>query len=138
MKRILIDTNIILDYLMNRDPFFENSKKIIDLCVNNIIECYIAAHTITNLFYILRKYYSYSERKEIILELYKIFTIIPIDDKKINLVLIDKDCKDIEDGLQIECAKEYDLDYIVTRNTSDFFNSKIKAIEHNIFITLIE
>lgn len=138
MKRILIYTNIILDYLMNREPFFENSKKIIDLCVNNIIECYIAAHTITNLFYILRKYYSYSERKEIILELSKIFTIIPIDNKKINLVLIDKDCKDIEDGLQIECAKEYGLDYIVTRNTPDFFNSKIKAIEPNIFITLIE
>ncbi|CRF32181.1 PilT protein domain protein [Brachyspira suanatina] len=138
MKRILIDTNIILDYLMNREPFFENSKKIIDLCVNNIIECYIAAHTITNLFYILRKYYSYSERKEIILELSKIFTIIPIDNKKINLVLIDKDCKDIEDGLQIECAKEYGLDYIVTRNTPDFFNSKIKAIEPNIFITIIE
>lgn len=138
MKRILIDTNIISDYLMNREPFFENSKKIIDLCVNNIIECYIAAHTITNLFYILRKYYSYSERKEIILELSKIFTIIPIDNKKINLVLIDKDCKDIEDGLQIECAKEYGLDYIVTRNTPDFFNSKIKAIEPNIFITLIE
>ena len=138
MKRILIDTNIILDYLMNREPFFENSKKIIDLCVNNIIECYIAAHTITNLFYILRKYYSYDERKEIILELSKIFTIIPIDHKKINLVLIDKSCKDIEDGLQIECAKEYGLDYIVTRNTPDFFNSKIKAIEPNIFITLIE
>ena len=138
MKKILIDTNIILDYLINRKPFFENSKKIIDLCVNNIIECYIAAHTITNLFYILRKYYSYSERKEIILELSKIFTIIPIDHKKINLVLIDKSCKDIEDGLQIECAKEYGLDYIVTRNTPDFFNSKIKAIEPNIFITLIE
>ena len=138
MKRILIDTNIILDYLINRKPFFDNSKKIIDLCVNNTIECYIAAHTITNLFYILRKYYSYDERKEIILELSKIFTIIPIDNKKINLVLIDKDCKDIEEGLQIECAKEYGLDYIVTRNTPDFFNSKIKAIEPNIFITLIE
>ena len=106
-------------------------KKIIDLCVNNTIECYIAAHTITNLFYILRKYYSYSERKEIILELSKIFTIIPIDNKKINLVLIDKDCKDIEDGLQIECAKEYGLDYIVTRNISDFSNLMEELKKYN-------
>ena len=56
--RMLIDTNVIMDVLVGREPFLQHSQYVVKLCTNRVIQGYIAAHTITNLFYILRKYYS--------------------------------------------------------------------------------
>ena len=55
--RMLIDTNVIMDVLVGREPFLQHSQYVVKLCTNRVIQGYIAAHTITNLFYILRKYY---------------------------------------------------------------------------------
>ncbi len=56
--RMLIDTNVIMDVLVGREPFLQHSQYVVKLCTNRVIQGYIAAHTITNLFYILRKYYN--------------------------------------------------------------------------------
>ncbi|MDR2718892.1 MAG: PIN domain-containing protein [Treponema sp.] len=66
---ILIDTNIILDYLIARQPFIDNADKILRLCFQQKCSGYIAAHSVTNIFYILRKHYSASERKKMLIEL---------------------------------------------------------------------
>lgn len=55
---ILIDTNIIIDFLMKRQPYLEDAVKIISLCTEKKVKGYLAAHTVSNLFYILRKEYS--------------------------------------------------------------------------------
>ena len=54
--KVLIDTNVLIDYMTHREPFFDEAKKIIGLCAENKIKGYIAAHSITDSFYIMRKY----------------------------------------------------------------------------------
>ena len=132
--RILIDTNILLDYILERCPFVNDSSKIIKLCIEDIIDGCISAHTITNLFYILRKEMPVQERKKLLLDLCEIFIVVGIDLEKLEFCLLNDGFNDIEDCLQSECAKEFGADYIVTRNIKDFTDSAVEAIEPHEFL----
>lgn len=126
--RILIDTNVLLDYLLEREPFFEDAKKVILSCTKGNTKGCIAAHSISNMFFILRKDYMANERREILSNLCTIFDVEGIDKAKLLLSLANEDFTDFEDCLQMECAKSYGAEYIVTRNVSDYSVSDIKAI----------
>ena len=128
VNKILIDTNVLLDYLLEREPFFEDAKKIILFCTDGKAKGCIAAHSISNMFFILRKDYNAKERREVLLNLCKIFDVEGIDKVKLISGLTNEDFSDFEDCLQMECAKSYGADYIVTRNVSDYATSEIKAI----------
>lgn len=80
------------------------------------------------MFSILRKDYSAKERREILSNLCSIFDVDGIDKAKLLAGLTNEDFSDFEDCLQMECAKSYGADYIVTRNVSDYSTSEIKAI----------
>ena len=80
------------------------------------------------MFFILRKDYNAKERREVLLNLCKIFDVEGIDKVKLILGLTNEDFTDFEDCLQMECAKLYEADYIVTRNISDYFTSEVRAI----------
>ena len=126
--KILIDTNVLLDYLLEREPFFDDAKKVILSCTEGNIKGCIAAHSISNMFFILRKDYTAKERREILLNLCTIFNIEGIDKAKLLSGLANEDFSDFEDCLQMECAKSYGAEYIVTRNVADYSTSEIKAI----------
>lgn len=126
--KILIDTNVLLDYLLEREPFFEDAKKVILLCMEGNVKGYIAAHSISNMFFILRKDYTAKERREILVNLCKIFEVEGIDRAKLLSGLANEEFSDFEDCLQMECAKSCGAEYIVTRNVSDYSTSDIKAI----------
>lgn len=113
VNKILIDTNILLDYLLEREPYFENAKKIIVLCVEGKVKACIAAHSIPNMFFILRKDYTTKERREVLTNLCSIFDIEGIDKLKLLSGLANEEFSDFEDCLQMECAKSYGADYIV-------------------------
>ena len=135
--KILIDTNVLLDFIIGREPFYENADKVISLCVDKKIEGYIAAHSITNLFYIMRKYFSNSESREIIINLLEFLDVIQIDKNKLIMSLKDDSFKDFEDRLQVECAKSLKIDYLVTRDLSDYANSEIDCYTPDIFVNKI-
>ena len=126
--RMLIDTNVIMDVLVGREPFLHDSRQVLKMCKNKQIHGYLAAHTITNLFYILRKYYPSDECHDILLDLFDIFSVISVDDRKLRLALANKRCKDFEDCLQMECGRAVDVRYIVTRDASDFMDSDIPCL----------
>ena len=128
VNKILIDTNVLIDYLLEREPFFEDAKDVILSCADGKVKGCIAAHSIPNMFFILRKDYSEKERREVLLNLCKIFDVEGIDKVKLTLGLINKNFLDFEDCLQMECAKSYGADYIVTRNVSDYVTSEVKAV----------
>ena len=128
VNKILIDTNVLLDYLLEREPFVEEAKEIIRACTDGKVKGCIAAHSIPNMFFILRKDFDEKERREILLNLCKIFDVEGIDKVKIVSGLENGKFSDFEDCLQMECAKSYEADYIVTRNISDYDTSEIKAI----------
>ena len=88
----------------------------------------MAAHSVANIFYILRKQFSISEIKKLLLELCEFIEIAGIQKKQVIAALTDEALGDFEDRLQVECAMKVNADYIVTRNISDFSASPIPAI----------
>ncbi len=133
--RILIDTNIILDLVQNREPHCENASSIINSCVKGEHMGYISSHSLSDLFYILRKDKSINERKAIILHLCKFFTIIPEAKDLFISICNNSEWNDLEDGLQMKCAEIENLDYIITRdNKNGFINSPIKTITPEEFL----
>lgn len=136
VDRILIDTNILLDYLLTREPFYEDAREIVRTCTEGKIKGCIAAHSITNMFFILRKDYDAEERREMLISLCTIFDVEGIDKNKLLAGLKNNDFLDFEDCLQMECAKVYGAEYIVTRNMSDYQMSEVKAILPKDFLAL--
>ena len=126
--RVLIDSNILLDVISKREPFLKYSKAIITACQQEVILGAITAQTVADIFYILRKNYSYNERCRILLHFCDILHISSIDSEKIVLALKNRDFNDFEDCLQSECAVTFHADYIITRNVKHFTNSPVPAI----------
>lgn len=126
--RVLFDTNIILDILEKRLPYYDASKSVLESCVSGNITGYIALHSISNIFYILRKRYSTTDRRKLLLDILNLLRIAGADHESAINALQREDFSDFEDCLQDECAKQIHADYIVTRNTTDFSVSDIPAI----------
>ena len=122
---ILVDTNIIIDALANREPYADDAKRIMEKCAAREITGILAAHSIPNLFYILRKNFKSNNWYKVLCE---IFQISDLNEKKIVAALENNAFSDFEDGLQEECAVEAMADYIVTRNPADFKHSRVKVI----------
>lgn len=135
--KILIDTNIILDLIQSREPFSENASKIINSCVKKENEGYISAHSLSDIFFILRKDKTVEERKALILNLCSFFTVIPEDKNFYIAVCQNNNWNDLEDGLQMKCADFEKLDYIVTRDAGKGFNnSPVKVISAENFLNI--
>lgn len=131
---VLIDTNIFIDVLQDRIPFTDNSQAVIGLVTQKKIKGAVAAHSITNLWYILRKTHSDEERRNYILSLFEIFDVISIDKNRLVAALENSNFKDFEDCLQDECAYGINADYIITRNAKDFESSMVKALTPEEFL----
>ncbi len=136
--KVLIDTNVLIDFLTKRNQtFYESAGKIINYCFCKKIKGCIAAHTVMNSFYVLRKIYTLSQMRNIFLHLSQHIDIISIDNSKIQKALNNNAFTDFEDCLQAECALSSGADYIVTRNIKDFVNSSVPAILPEDFLKLI-
>ncbi|MCX4353690.1 MAG: PIN domain-containing protein [Lachnospiraceae bacterium] len=135
--KILVDTNIILDVLLKREPHNKAAQVIMTKCADREITGYLAAHSIPNIFYVLRKEYSQEERRKFIKNLCEIFRISDLNAEKIILAIDNEQFSDFEDCLQEECAAAEVVDYIVTRNPADFKKSRVKVIEPDDFVRLL-
>lgn len=131
---VLIDTNIFIDVLQDRIPFTDNSQAVIGLVTQKKVKGAVAAHSITNLWYILRKTYSDEERRNYLLSLFEIFDVVSIDKNRLVAALENSNFKDFEDCLQDECACAINADYIITRNAKDFESSMVKALTPEEFL----
>lgn len=136
--KILLDTNVLVDYLLSRKPFDDNARKIILLCKSKKIDGCIAAHSFLNIFYILRKDLTADERRILLKDFCTFVEVAGIDKNKIITALDNNAFSDFEDCLQSECAKDFSADYIVTRNTKDFKNSTVPAITPDEFLERIK
>ena len=135
--RILVDTNILLDYLLCREPYDQVAREIVIACKQKQVAGCIAAHSISNLFFILRKAFSVEERRSLLHNLCELFEVESIDKVKILEALENEKFSDFEDCLQMECAKAFQADYIVTRNIDDFKGSEIPCMEPEKFCKII-
>lgn len=102
--RDLIDTNILVDYMIGRKSYFSYANQVVECCADGKLEGFMAAHSIPNIFYILRKDLSEDERREVLLGLCQILKVEGLDHLKILSALYKRDFSDFEDCLQAECA----------------------------------
>ncbi len=138
MKKVLVDTNIIVDLLANREPFNQDAKLLFSLADKNKIKLFTSALSIANVSYVLRKQFQPNESRKIIRKLKLLVNILSLDDKVITLALNDNDFKDFEDGLQYYSAMENNIELIVTRNLKDFTSSKLPVMTPRQVIETIE
>lgn len=135
--KILIDTNVILDWIMAREPNATNAKQIMEQCLFGQVQGYVTSHSLTDIFYILRKDYSVEKRKQLLKLLCEGMSIIPENCQTILRALNRKEWQDLEDALQMQCAKEVGVEYIVTQNLKDFQTSEVKAVCEEEFCRII-
>lgn len=140
MKNItpLIDSNVFLDVFLFRVDFMEESSKVLDYCINLNSRCLISAHSVTNMYYIMRKEIKDDLRREILLSLFDFFEVVSVDEQKLRFALIRSDFKDFEDCLQNECAVEEKANCIITRNKKDFENADVKVYTPKEFIRMMK
>lgn len=123
--RMMIDTNIILDVLLEREPFYSHSKAVLELCENRNIYGFISASTATDIFYLIRKGLGSTDEayKALghILDIVKILTVTNTDVMDAFL----QKSKDFEDCLLATCAKSNKCSGIITRNKKDFLEFDI-------------
>jgi predicted nucleic acid-binding protein len=119
--KVLVDTNIFIDILQKREPFWEASSMVYKLCENSIIEGYIAPITINNIHYVCRKTSHIKLIKSFLFDMSVYFDIAYMNEetiKKANYFKI----SDYEDSLQYAMAIQNGCEYFVTRNVKDFKN----------------
>ena len=125
MKRILIDTNIVIDLLAKREQFYQEAAKLFSLADKTKVRLFVSALSFANVNYVLLKQRKPEETKQILRKLKLIVGILDLEEKIINLALNDNDFNDFEDALQYFSATENNIEIIVTRNIKDFRNSKL-------------
>ena len=136
MTRILIDTDVILDFFFDREPFAENAAKILSLCESKEIKGFITPVIISNVYYLLRQTAKHEKVIEKLKMLVSITEILVID-KDAILQALNSDFKDFEDALQNYAAElDKEIDLILTRNTKDFKNSSLAVMTPDNYIKM--
>lgn len=136
MKRIFVDTNVLIDLLSRREPFYDEAATLFSLADEKQIELSISALTIANTSYTLLRQMESSKVKSILRKIELIVRILPLDDKIIGLALNDESFSDFEDALQYFTAIENKQELIITRNLRDFKKSKLPMMTAQQFIEI--
>jgi predicted nucleic acid-binding protein len=137
MKRILIDTNIVIDLLSKRKDFYNDAANLFSLADKKELKLTISSLTFANTNYILTKLKSAKEAREILRKFKVLVELLSLDDKITELALSDESFPDFEDGLQYYSAIENEIDIIITRNKKDFKNSKLPVLTAKEYLATI-
>lgn len=121
-----------------RQPFYDDARKVIKVCAKGRVRGYLAFHSLPNIFYILRKSYSDTERRKMLKKLCSVLKVTGASHEGVCDAIEREDFLDFEDCLQDECAKEVSADFIVTRNKDDFSHSKVKSLSPQEFLEIVE
>lgn len=125
--RVLLDVDVVLDVLTRREPFYRDSTALLAACETGHCEGYVAAHTITTLWYLLMKHHDGSFARGRVSDLLRIVRVAPVDETVIHQALAGG-FSDFEDGVQMAAAQGIAADHVATRNLVDFSNGPISAL----------
>lgn len=125
MKRVLIDTDVILDFFFDRAPFSDDAAKVLSLCESGEIQGFVTSVIISNVYYLLRQNAAHGKVIEKLTQLVAIIDVLAVD-KDVILKALNSSFKDFEDALQNYSAElNGQIDLIITRNTKDFKSSSL-------------
>ncbi|MDR2115765.1 MAG: PIN domain-containing protein [Planctomycetaceae bacterium] len=118
-EKIFIDSDIVLDVLMEREDFYEYSAKIFDLGISKVITLFTTPVVLANVFYLIRKKYGVEKSKELLQILRLFINVLPVEEKTVDMAL-NSNFRDFEDGLQYFASKENNITILITRNKKDY------------------
>jgi predicted nucleic acid-binding protein len=137
VKKVFLDTNIVLDLLGFREPFYEHAAKIATLADQGKIQLFASALSFATANYILAKYYNKDIAIDKLRKL-KVFTTICAIDEEVIEKGLNSEFKDFEDALQYFSALKMSCNYIITRNSKDFKDAEIPVMTAKEFLASIK
>lgn len=138
MNKLLVDTNVVLDLLAKREPFYDSAAQLFSLADKKKVALSISSLTFANTSYVLTRLKTGDKSREILRRFRVLVKVLSLDDKVIDLALNDLNFKDFEDGLQYYSALENELEIIITRDLSDFKESRIPVMTPEEYLISIE
>ena len=135
--KLLIDANILLDVLQNREPFVGASSAVWKFCETEKVKGYVSALTVANLVYVMRKELDPDKIEKVLNALSLVFSFTELSPADLNRAAASR-WNDFEDAVQSAIAERIGADRIVTRNVRDFAGSKVTASMPSEIIALIK
>lgn len=127
MERLFVDTDVVLDLLAERMPFYTFSAKVFSSADQGNLLLFVSSLSFANLNYLLSKQYSPDQAKKKLLKFKTLVTVLSVTDKVVDLAL-SSDFKDFEDGMQYFTAIENGIQILLTRNLKDYKNAEIAVM----------
>lgn len=134
MDKVFIDTDVILDFLFDRQPFSEDAAHILNLCESGRIEGFVTSVMLSNIYFILRKT---AKHAKVIKSLKKLITIVnvAITSKETVMTALNSEFRDFEDALQNYSAQnEKNIKILITRNVKDYKTSELSIMTPETFL----
>jgi predicted nucleic acid-binding protein len=135
--RIFLDTNVVLDVLTERKPWFDDSAAVLSLLESEEVEGFVAAHTVTTLYFLIEKSLGGKKARTALLDLLKLVRAAPVD-QSLLLKALSLAWDDFEDAVQGACAVEIGAEYFITRNAADFGSLSIPVHSPAEFLSLMK
>ena len=127
MTRVLLDTNVVLDVLANREPFVDEAEAVLRQVEARAMEGLVAANSITTLHFLLAKHLGKAKARKVLTDLLHVVKVVPVDEDRIRHALA-LNWSDFEDALQAACAETAEAEYLVTRDKRGFKRSPVKIV----------
>jgi predicted nucleic acid-binding protein len=126
--KVLIDTNITLDFLLQRSPFFQDAELLFQAIESGQVVGYVTATTLTDIFYIARRHTrSVEKARQAVAEMLNTMEICSVN-RAVLESAFSSSLVDFEDAVQTACAIAQGLDAILTRDTQDFLSSSVVVL----------
>lgn len=133
MDKVFVDTDIALDLLGERKPYYEAAAILFSLADKGSLKIYIASLSFSNLHYLLSRQYSAAESRRILNRFKVLVNVLSVDDKIIDLAL-NSSFGDFEDAIQYYTAIENSLKVLLTRNTKDYKKADIAVMTPQVYL----
>lgn len=136
VSKIFVDSDVIIDFFTDREPFPNPASKIFELNELGVIQIYISAVSLNNIYYIVRKFIGHKETIKIVEELVEITEVVGTTRKEI-IQALKNGFRDYEDSVQYSSALNIKgLEAIVTRNTKDYVKAKIAVFTSENYVKM--
>ena len=135
--RVMFDTNVILDLLLDREPFVQEAKPLIAKVEQGVISGVLCATTITTIHYLLGRSLGKSRTSEVIGSLLKLFEVASVTRAVLEDAL-EADDRDYEDAVLYKSAYHSGVDLIVTRDHSGFGKADMPVMNYNELMVLLK
>ncbi|MEM7548150.1 MAG: PIN domain-containing protein [Bacteroidota bacterium] len=135
--KVFLDSDVLIDFLLDRKPHSEYSLQLLDYCEKGILESYTSVLCISNIHYIIRRVVGERKARKIIIELTDLVDIIGVSRQDIENALL-SDFNDFEDAIQHSVVlQNKEIKSIITRNVKDYKNSKVSVISPDALVKII-